>query len=354
MIKVGKTKNLVGLDIGSHSVKAVELKTKKGKALELVKLGYEILPHESIVEGTIMDSTAVAEAISRVFEENNIKNKNVAISLSGSGVIIKKIALPYLSPEELEESILWEAKHHIAFPLDEVTLDYVILESPESEAQRKMEVLLVAVKKDKINSYRSVVSQAGKNLEVIEVDAFALQNALELNYEGYRDKVIALINLGSNLTSTNIIAQGVPVFVREFAVSGNFITENIQNELNLTFEEAEQIKRGLKVKEFSSSEITPIIEANLKDLKEEIDKTFTFLDTQKIIGKKIDYIFLSGGTAKLKGLVEFFRNEFKTEVEILDPFRNVHYDENKIDPHYMETAPIFGISLGLALRKLGD
>jgi len=356
VIKFKKSKQLVGLDIGSYSIKAVELKPKgKNKGFELLKIGYETLPHESIVEGVIMDSTVIIDAINRLFERSNIKNNNVALSLSGSGVIIKKISLPYLTPEELEESILWEAKQHIAFPLDEVTIDYVILETPEAEKQRKMDVLIVAVKKEKINSYRSVITQAGKNLEVIEVDAFALQNSLEINYEDYRNWRIALINIGSDLTTINVIENGFPIFVREFTMGGNYLTQNIQKEFNLNYDEAEQLKRGITVKEISFSDAKPVIDANLKDLKDEIDKTFTFLDSQKIMKGKIEKIILSGGTAKLSGIVDYFREEFKVDVEILNPFRNIDYDPRKFDSFYtVEMAPLFGIALGSALRRIGE
>ncbi|MCP2519726.1 type IV pilus assembly protein PilM [Candidatus Aminicenantes bacterium AC-708-M15] len=356
MIKIKKSKQLVGLDIGSHSIKAVELKPKRGnRGFELSKIGYETLPHESIVEGVIMDSTVVIDTIHRLFERNNIKNNNVALSLSGSGVIIKKISLPYLTPEELEESILWEAKQHIAFPLDEVTIDYVILETPKVEEERKMDVLLVAVKKDKINSYRSVITQAGKNLEVIEVDAFALLNSLEINYDDYRNWRIALINIGSDLTTINVVEKGIPIFVREFAMGGNYLTQNIQKEFNLNYEEAEQLKRGMTVKEISYSDAKAVIDANLRDLKDEIDKTFAFLDSQKITKGKIEKIFLSGGTAKLTGIVDYFRDGFKVDVEVLNPFRNIDYDLKKFDPFYtVEMAPLFGIALGSALRRMGE
>ena len=164
-----------------------------------------------------------------------------------------------------------------------------------------------------------------------------------------------MINIGSDLTTINVIENGFPIFVREFTMGGNYLTQNIQKEFNLNYDEAEQLKRGITVKEISFSDAKPVIDANLKDLKDEIDKTFTFLDSQKIMKGKIEKIILSGGTAKLSGIVDYFREEFKVDVEILNPFRNIDYDPRKFDSFYtVEMAPLFGIALGSALRRIGE
>src|SRR3954453_4060257 len=175
-----KSKNVVGLDIGSPAVKLVELKEKKGGPFQLVKLGIERLSPEAIVDGSIMDSSLVVETISRLNTEKAVKNSHYAPPLSGHSVIIKKITLPAMSPEELAESIQWEAEQYIPFDINDVNLDYVPLNTPG--AGDNIDVILVAVKKEKINDYTSVISQTGKVPVLVDVDAFALQNAYEMNY----------------------------------------------------------------------------------------------------------------------------------------------------------------------------
>ncbi len=174
-----KKKNLVGLDIGSSSVKAVEMKPGKGDMFSLTNVGIEFLPSEAIVDGQIMDSTSVIDAIQRLFSEYRIKTQEVATAISGSSVIVKQIQLPSMSAQELAESIHWEAEQYIPFDIQEVNLDYQIL---DEGAGGNMNILLVAAKKDKINDYMSVITQAGRKPVVMDIDAFALQNSYEMNY----------------------------------------------------------------------------------------------------------------------------------------------------------------------------
>jgi len=170
-----KTKNLVGLDIGSSAVKLVELKDTKGGGYRLVKTGLETLSPEAIVDGAIMDASLVVDTVNRLIASANVRNSDFATSLSGHSVIIKKISLPAMSAEELAESIRWEAEQYVPFDINDVNLDYVVLEGAGGDT---MDVLLVAVKKDKISDYTSVITQAGKTPLLVDVDAFALQNAV--------------------------------------------------------------------------------------------------------------------------------------------------------------------------------
>jgi len=229
MIGFGKVKDTVGVDIGSHAIKAVELHSKKKGAdvtYEVAKIGYEILPHDAIVEGTIIDSTAVVDTLKRLLDKNKITNKNLVISLSGNSVIVKKISLPKMESDELAESIVWEAKHNIPYPFEETNVDYAILRSPSAvEHQENLDILLVAVKKEKISAYSSIVIQANRNLAAIEVDGFGLLNTFEVNYpELFGDKTIALLNLGANLTNIVICEKGVPQIMRDVALGGFFFT----------------------------------------------------------------------------------------------------------------------------------
>ena len=249
MFGLSREKSVVGLDIGSYSVKAVELRPrKKGgeEAYELVKIGYEPLPHDAIVEGTIIDSAAVVETIRLVFEENKISTKDVAISISGNSVIIKKISLPVMEKQELAESIIWEAKHNIPYPYEETNVDYAILKPSRTTDEKNLDILLVAAKKEKIANYSNVIAQARKNLQTIEVDVFSLQNVLEICYpDVFANKTLALINIGANITNVVIVERGTPQLFRDLSLGGFFFTENIRKELSISFEEAEKLLKGI-------------------------------------------------------------------------------------------------------------
>jgi type IV pilus assembly protein PilM len=357
MLGFNQDKGIVGLDIGSHSIKAVELAAKKKKdrdVFEVVRIGYELLPHDAIVEGTIIDSTAVVETIKMIFDENKFKNRNVAISISGNSVIIKKISLPTMDREELAESIVWEAKHNIPYPYEETSVDYTILRPPRGSEERNLDILLVAAKKDKIANYSNVVNQARKNLLAIDIDVFALQNSLEVNYpEDFQSKILAIVNIGANITNVAIIERGTSQLVRDLSLGGFFFIENIRKELNLSFDEAEKLLKGIPVKSVAPEKVDELVSFNVKDLLDEIDKTFSFYEAGEKREKKIEQIYLSGGLAQLKNISQSFEQKFGIKTEAFNPFHNVTFDEKKLDPVYpQEMAPIFGVAVGLATRKV--
>jgi len=356
MLGLGRDKGLVGVDIGSYSIKAVELKSKKKEGelqYEVRKIGYELLPHDAIVEGTIIDSAAVVETIKMVFDENKITNKNVVISISGNSVIIKKIALPAMETEELAESIIWEAKHNIPYPYDETNVDYAILKPAPHSEEKNLDILLVAAKKDKIANYSNVINQARKNLEAIEVDVFALQNAIEYNYpEILNEKTVAMINLGANITNVIIIEKTIPQLFRDLSIGGSFFTENLSKDLNISFDEAEKVLKGLPVKEIQPEQLQTVLDMNIQNLLEEIEKTFSFYEAGEKKDKKIEHVFLSGGLSKLKDLPENFEKKFNIKTETFNPFRRISFDEKKFDNIYFEEmATLFGVATGLATRK---
>lgn len=356
MFGLGREKDFVGLDIGSYSIKAVELRHRKKSenTFELKKIGYQLLPHDAIVEGTIIDSASVAETIKMVFEENKIKNKDVVISISGNSVIIKKISLPSMESEELAESIIWEAKHNIPYPYEETNVDYAIIDPPEGAGERNLDILLVAAKKDKIANYSAVVNQANKSLEAIEVDVFALQNAAEVNYpEIFQNNTLSIVNIGANITNVIIIEKGNPQLFRDLSMGGSFFTENLSKDLSISFDEAEKLIKGLPVKEVQTEQLQTVLDMNIQNLLEEIEKTFSFYEAGETKAKKIDYILLSGGLSKLKNLTGSFQQKFHIRTEVFNPFRNIHYDEKKFDSIYFdELAAIFGVATGLASRRM--
>src|ERR1043166_6991782 len=263
-----KSKNVVGLDIGSSAVKLVELKEKKGGTFQLLKMGIERLSPEAIVDGSIMDSSLVVETIGGLNTEKAVKNSNYATSLSGHSVIIKKITLPALSPEELAESIQGEAEQYIPFDINDVNLDYVPLTTPGSG--ENIDVILVAVKKEKINDYTSVISQTGKVPVLVDVDAFALQNAYETNYDVEDGKVLALVNIGASVTNVNVLSSGSSLFWRALTFGGNQYTDAIRRELSLSFDQAEELKRGHAVGDYTIQQVIPILNSVSEDFAGEL------------------------------------------------------------------------------------
>lgn len=348
----GKKKNLVGLDIGSSSIKAVELKPGKGDVFQLTTVGIMHLPQEAIVDGQIMDSTSVIEAIQRLFSEYKIKTQDVATAISGSSVIVKKIQLPSMSEQELAESIHWEAEQYIPFDIQEVNLDYQIL---DEGAGGNMNILLVAAKKDKINDYMSVITQAGRKPVVMDIDAFALQNSYEMNYGIDPGRVVALVNIGASQANINILKGEDSIFTRDITtIGGNQFTDAVVKDLNVTFEQAENLKQGQGVEGQSPDAVAPILSSVSESVLLEVQKTFDFFKATTS-EDHIDRIVLSGGSARVPGLADSMGERFDCRVEIANPFQNVNFSPKDFDGDFLEeVGPACSIAVGLALRKGGD
>ena len=348
-----RTKGVVGLDIGSATIKLVELKEKKGGNFLLQRIGVEPLSPEAIVDGSIMDSSLVVDAIQKLNEQSGVKAASFATSVSGHSVIIKKIELPAMELDELAESIQWEAEQHIPFDINDVRLDYVTL-SGDDTMQESMEVLLVAVKREKVNDYVSVISQSGKSPVIVDVDAFAIQNAYELNYDLDPLKNVALINMGAGVSNINIVARGQSVFWRDISFGGNQFTEALQREFNLSFDQAESLKRGESVGSYSAGDARKVLDQISAEMANEIQKTFDFFGATSSEGP-VDELVLSGGCALTPNLQEVLRERFGVPTELLNPFRRVQFKESDFNREWLESiAPMLAVSVGLAIRKVGD
>src|SRR5687768_17464923 len=349
-----KSKAVVGLDIGSSAVKAVELKPA-GKGFRVSAFGIEPVPPDSIVDGAIIDAGAVSEAIRRVFEQNTgFKTKEVCASLSGNAVIVKKITLPVMTESELNESIYWEAEQYIPFDIQDVNLDYQILDpgtGPDSRGS--MEVLLVAAKKEKIGDYTGVIAQAGRTPVIVDVDAFALQNAYEVNYGFDPKQVVVLLNAGASAININILQGEQSVFARDVSMGGNTYTEAVQKELDLPFEAAEQLKKGIPVDGATFEEAQPVLRAVTENVLLEIQKTFDFFKASAA-SDHIDRIIISGGASRVDGFREMLEERFGTPVEEFDPFKAVTWDPGKLGSESADHAATAAVAVGLALRKVGD
>jgi type IV pilus assembly protein PilM len=348
----GRSKSLVGLDIGSSAVKAIELKPA-GKGYKVAAYASEAIPPDSIVDGAIIDGAAVVDAIRRAFESRGIKTKEVAASLSGNAVIVKKIALPAMTDAELSESIQWEAEQYIPFDIQDVNLDYQILNRTDVGGKSTMEVLLVAAKKEKIADYTGVIGQAGRVAVVIDVDAFALQNAYEANYGVEPGAVVVLLNVGASATNINILDGDQSVFTRDLSTGGNAYTEALQKELNLPFEQADQLKRGLAVDGVSFDDAKPVLRAVTENVVLEVQKTFDFYRASAA-SDRITRIVVSGGASRAEGFTEMLAERFQAPVETFDPFKKVSFDAGKFKLDATEIAPTAAVAVGLALRRVGD
>jgi type IV pilus assembly protein PilM len=345
-----RKKQVVGCDVGSSTIKIVELKPLKNDEFQLVHAAVGELSPEAIVDGAIMDSSLVVEALTRLISENGIKNPKFGGSLSGHSVIIKKIQLPSMTEAELAESIQWEAEQYIPFDINDVNLDYVVLETGSSDT---MDVLLVAVKRDRINDFTSVIVQAGKDPVLVDVDVFAVQNAFETNYSS-RGETVALVNVGASVMNINVLHNGNSVFWRDVAFGGNLYTEAIQREFNLPREDAERIKLGGDVGQISRQQVDSVLSAASEDLAAELQKTIDFFVATSSVDR-LDRVMLSGGGALVANLDSVLQERFQVPVELLNPFRNIRYNESDFDPDWInKNAPAMAVAVGLAIRTVGD
>jgi type IV pilus assembly protein PilM len=350
--------SLVGIDIGSHSIKIVEIDDSK-KGMILKNFGMIELPQESIVEGSIKEMEIVSSALKNLLKNLKIKNKNVATSISGYSVIVKKITIPKKEEEGLEQSIQSEAEQYIPFDINDVNLDFQILPSEkegteDEEKEELMDVLLVAAKKDMVEEYISLLHLTDLNPMVLDIDAFALQNSFEIsNHE--QSGCHALVNIGAQQLTINVIKDGASIFTRDSSYGGSQITSEIQQKLNISYQEAEMIKLGAKPLE---AEKKPIIEeifsSTVTKWTQEVKRALDFVATT-FIDVKVENVLLSGGSSLIKGFSKYLGLETGLKIEMLNPFGNLEIKEKLFDANYLNYhAPMAAISIGLALRSIGD
>jgi type IV pilus assembly protein PilM len=360
---VPRKNQLVGLDIGSHSIKLVEIDNSK-KGMILKSFGVVHLPKDTIVEGSIKEIERAASAIKNLFKNLNVKNKNVATAISGFSVIVKKINISKRNQTALDSSIQEEAEQYIPFDISDVNLDYEILknengiadeeENGSSHDSEVMDVMLVAAKKDIIEEYESLIQLAGLNPVVMDVDAFALQNAFE-SATGETSGCYAIINIGAEELGINAIKNGVSIFTRDSSYGGAQITEAIASQLEISYEEAEKLKLGGKELEDRERVILEeIFTSMVSGWVQETSRALDFLATT-YPDEKIEKIYLSGGASKIPDFMKYLEMETGIPVEELNPFAGLQINEKIFDPKYLsDMAPQAGVAVGLALRSIGD
>ncbi|AEI69149.1 type IV pilus assembly protein PilM [Corallococcus macrosporus] len=331
---------------------------KRGEVIyALQSFGMKPLPPEAIVDGALMNSTAIVQAVQDLMSELKVKGKDVAIGVSGHSVIIKKIQMPRMSQDELEESIQWEAEQYIPFDVKDVNIDTQILDGGGNDATGQMDVLLVAAKKDMINDYTTVVSEAGLAPVVVDVDAFAVQNMFSVNYDVPDRETVVLINAGASVVNINIISSGATVFTRDVTIGGNQFTEEIQKQLNVSYEEAEALKiggNGADADAVVPQDVERVLSSVAEQVAGEIQRSLDFY-AGTAADSNFSKVYLSGGTAKIPALFKTIEARTGVPVEILNPFRKIEVDNRKFDPAFiMDVAPMAAVAVGLALRRPGD
>jgi len=347
----GKKDHIVGLDIGSRSIKAAEItETKRGLALK--RFGIVDIAHGAIEEGTINDPEAVAESIKQLFKSYNIKEGNVAVSIGGYSVIVKKISVQTMDEEKLQETIHFEAEQYIPFDISDVNLDFQILGESESNPDQ-MNVFLVAAKKEMVNDYINLVNLAGLNPCIVDVEAFALQNTFEANYD-LQSENTALIDIGASKTSLNILKGNSSLFMRDVSLGCGQINQKIMSLIECSFEEAEQLKYGDKPDKLTAEDLKGIISSVVADWCTEIRRALDFFYST-YPEDQIKRIILSGGGANIEEFRNLLATEASAEVESINPFKNFEIDQKIFDDAFIkQIAPQSAISMGLAMRKVDD
>src|SRR3984885_2386497 len=340
-------KNLVGVDIGASSIKVVQLKENR-KRLSVIRYGYAPLPPQTIVDGHVMNAGIITEALLKIFTDQKISQKDVAIGVYGQSVIVRKITVPMMTPAELDEQISWEAEQHIPFDIKVMSIDYEVLRRRPEAGQ--MDLLLVAAKKDEINDYASILREAKLRPLIVDINAFTIQNIFEQQYGLPEDGTVALLNVGAAVSSLNIVSRGVSAFTREITNAGAAITEEIRKQCNVSYEQAEAYKCGGGPTQIVPQEGPQIIMSACDTLAGEIQRSLDFyLATSG--ETEITRIYVSGGSAYLAPLGKAIEKRARVPVQLFDPLANLQIDAKTVnEPEMRARAAQLVVALGLSLR----
>ncbi len=344
-------KQMVGLDLGSSSIKMAELKPS-GKSYKLTHFGMSNIKEGLIDGGEIVDPVNVSQAILALHKELKLKTKSVSTGMFGGAVIVKKISMPRIDPKMIGEQIQWEAEQYIPFDLSEVNLDYHLIRShPSSET---MDVLLVAAKHDYIIRYFEAIETAGLKCQTIDVNGFALANCFEINYGVRTGQTVALINIGAGVTNLVVIESGSVVFSRDIPIGGSLYNLEISRELGVNYQEAEELKIGYSQTKQSPAELANVIANTNEMVCEEIKDSFKFYEQSKS-GSAVSEIFISGGLIKIPKLIESIANATSINCQVLNPLQKISYSKNTFSDQFIqEVFPFLPIVIGLAARRVGD
>jgi len=342
-------KNLLGLDIGSQSIKMVDIeKTRSGYQLKALGLG--LIPAECIVDKDIMDNETVVDTVKNLRENLKVRARGSATAISGHSVIVKKAELPLMSEGELRQTLPIEAEQYIPFDMNDVYLDTFIL-GESIERSDMMDVLFVAAKRELVDEYASAVRNAGLKPMLIDIDVFSLETMYEVNYPDAPESIVALVDAGASMINVNVIKDGMSIFARDISMGGRQLTERIQREFNVSFERAENIKTGANIEGIDLEKINYIFKMAAETYVQEIRRTLDFF-LSTMVNENIEKIYMSGGSSRIPGLVKLLEKQMEIPVEMVNPFNNITWDDRIFDPEYMAyIAPQMAVAVGLALRR---
>ncbi|HDQ04879.1 MAG TPA: type IV pilus assembly protein PilM [Deltaproteobacteria bacterium] len=349
-----KTKKLVGLDIGATSLKLAEvLTTSSGYVLNrFLQLP---LPKGVITEGVINDPKTLSIKIKELFWNSGCRGKGVVASLSGNSVVIKKATFVQMEDAELRDLIRDEAGKYLPFDnMDDVNYDFQVLGDNEYNPNQ-MDVIIVAAKKDMVDSYVDAITSAGLTISIMDVDSFALETMYEANYEYEDNDIVVIVRIGADLSNINVIKGGMSIFTRDFTIGGNYITEGVQEKYGVTFEEAEQIKvQGFPESDQDDLDLRNTILDYAEPICSEIERSIDYF--RSTFGSEyIKRIYLSGGTSRISGLAANLSQRLNVDTELINPLLKIGYNKRNINPKTIESIkPIAAVAIGLGLRKIGD
>ncbi len=344
---MAKNDLVLGIDIGSHSVKVCQLKPSSGGKNTIIALGSAMLPEESINDGSLENSEEVGKILAQLLKNLKIKNKKVGFSISGYSVIVKKISLAIMTPTELEEHIMAEAEQYIPFDIDDVYIDFQDLHT-NTQSDDRTDVMLVAAKKDVVDDYLNMFTSLKLNPVLVDIDGFAFENSYEYNYSEHEN--VALIDIGASKMNINILAHGVSAVARDILLGSNQLTDELADALGVDIDEAEAIKLGTRQAPDMQQTIVDVYNKTCTRWVLEIKKA---IDLYQMNNPKfpLNHIILSGGGSKVVGLTDFLASETGVPVDLFNPFINMLYNRKKIDPAYLKSiGPEMAIATGIALR----
>lgn len=345
------SKKVVGLDIGSSSIKMAELEVGRQGA-KLLSFGIASCPTGAMNYGELHSPDAIAIAIREVVQNYKIKCKSASLGLAGSAVIVKKITIPRIDKKLLRDQVRWEAEQYIPFDVNSISLDYHLIES--SANSDMMDILLIASQNDVVQSYSNAVQMSGLTSKVIDVAGFALANLFEFNYGRMPGQIIGLLNLGATTTNFAVVIDGDVVFSRDINIGGQNYTNEIHKELSISLQEAESLKLSAVRGEGVPDEVHSILSSVNDSVKEEIRNNFDYFSGSSS-GQSLNHCFFTGGASGTPGLVEALSQSTGLRFEPLSPFMRIAPTGKNISPQLLDqVSPLAAVALGLALRKVGD
>jgi type IV pilus assembly protein PilM len=344
MALFGRSSSTVGLDIGSGLIKLVQVSHRSGEPV-LTKVAFASVVSDAIVEGEVMDPALVGDAIKGLMATAGIKTKQVVTAVGGRDVIIKKIAMDRMKEAEAREVIRWEAEQHVPFDMDNVELDFQILD-PEGEGLQ-MTVLLVAAKRELIETKLALLAEIGLEASIIDVDAFALHNAFEVNYPEAMRGVVGLVNIGHETTNINILDDGIPVLTRDIPIGTRRFREDLQRERGVSADDADKMLQGTE----PSDLLEPFLESRGEELAVGIERAAAFLQSASRSAAGISRLYITGGGSRIPRLGKVLGDRLRLPVQAANPLERIQVAEGVFGATNVdEIAPLLMLPIGLALR----